>query len=155
MAVKRKAVRSPEVTKRDRLAAELKALKTPEGLSPERVVAWAAAHKRSVLHGEFNWDDSAAAHQYRLWQARQIIVNVTVVHDDGVARQVFVSPIQTRGGKGGYQQLTEVLGSEDMRALFLAQALEELERVCERYADLCELAGVRAAVRLVRQSKAA
>lgn len=147
----KRAKKEPEVSKKDRIKAELKALATKEGLSPENVVAWAAKHKQSALHGCFEWDDSEAAAKYRLWQARMIIVDVTIVYPDGVSRQVYVSPVVTRGDKGGYQPLTTVMAQEDLREVFLRQALEELERVCTRYADLCELAGVRAAVRLVRQ----
>jgi len=146
-----KKKQKPEVSKGDRIKAELEALRTRDGLSPERVVAWAAAHKRSALHTRFQWDDGDAARLYRLWQARMIIVEVTVSYPDGGLRQVWVSPVQTRGDEGGYQPLAEVLGREDLRDMFLSQALDELERVCSRYADLCELADVRAAVRLVRQ----
>ena len=144
-----------KVSKRDRIRAELEAIRTPEGLMPENIVAWAKRHTRSALYSCFEWDDTAAAQQYRLWQAREIIVDVVVTYPDGVERQVYVSPIQTRGDRGGYQPLTEVLDRKDLRDMFLAQAIEELERVCAKYTDLCELAGVREAVKLVKLKKAA
>ena len=131
-------------------ATELRALYRRHGsLDPETVVAWAAAHPESALHGRFLWDDTKAAHQYRLWQARALITDVTVVHADGRVRQEFVSPVESRG-EGGYQALVEVLDDAAKRALFLRQALEEFQRVSDKYADLEEFAAVRAALAKVR-----
>lgn len=52
-------------------------------LRPEAVVE-AARTKRSPLHEFFEWDDSTAAHEYRLDQARHLIRSIEVVTvDDG------------------------------------------------------------------------
>lgn len=52
-------------------------------LRPEAVVE-AARTKRSPLHEFFEWDDSAAAHEYRLTQARHLIRSIEVITvDDG------------------------------------------------------------------------
>ena len=140
--------------RRKRIAAELAALATQGRLAPKRVVQWAKTHRSSALHACFQWDDTRAAAQFRLWQARELIVSVEVVFLDGKKRQVYVSPLVSRGA-GGYHRLVDVMDDEGLRAQFLAQALDELERVCAKYEDLCELAGVRAAVRLTRAKKAA
>jgi hypothetical protein len=134
----------------ERIAQELAALAQRGRLSPQRVVIWARKHRASALHGCFQWDDTRAAQQYRLWQARELIVSVEVVYEDGRQRQVYVSPITTRRGGQGYHRLVDVLSDNALRDGFLSQALYELERTCEKYADLHELAGVRAEVRLVR-----
>jgi hypothetical protein len=141
--------------KRELIAAELAALATRGRISPRRVVEWARSHRRSALYGCFQWDDKKASEQFRIWQARELIVSVEVVYPDGKRRQVYVSPVHARPTGEGYHRLVDVMGDADRRARFLTQALDELERVCSRYEDLCELAGVRAAVRLVRQQKAA
>lgn len=140
--------------KRERIAAELAALATRGRLSPRRVVEWARSHRRSALHGHFQWDDKKASEQYRIWQARELIVSVEVVYEDGKKRQVYVSPISTRG-KAGYHRLVDVMNDAELREEFLTQALYELERICAKYQDLSELAGVRAEVSLVRRKKAA
>jgi len=140
--------------RRKKLADELATLAKSGRLSPKKVVAWAKAHSGSALHGYFQWDDSRAAHQYRLWQARELIVSVEAVYDDGVKGQVYVSPTTTRHQGRGYHRLVDVMSDAALRAQFLTQALHELERICEKYSDLCELAGVRQAVRLVRQKAA-
>ncbi len=141
--------------RRKRIADELDALaRAGRGrLSPRRVVEWARQHRASALHGCFQWDDGKAAEAYRVWQARELIVSVEVVQEGGVRRQVYVSPVVARPGGAGYHRLVDVMSDKDLRARFLADAIRELERVCEKYHDLCELAGVRSAVRLVRSSR--
>jgi hypothetical protein len=129
------------------IASELEAIyRRSGGLNPPEVVRWAKANPGSALYGRFEWDDSKAGYQYRLWQARELITEVEVVYPDGVARQVYVSPVQERGAKG-YAALVDVLSESKRRRLFLAQALAEYERVGEKYRDLVELAEVRGAVK--------
>ncbi len=150
-----KAKTNDAKARRERIAEELAALAKRGRLVPKRVVAWARAHRRSILHSCFEWDDRKASEQYRIWQARELIVSVEVTYPDGKRRQVYVSPVQARPSGEGYHRLVDVMSDKERRAEFLAQALDELERVCAKYEDLCELAGVRAAVRLARQQKAA
>jgi hypothetical protein len=111
------------------------------GLRPGDVVAWAQANPSSALHGRFEWNDTAAAHQHRLAQARSIITEVEVVYPDRKVRQIYVSLVRTRG-RQGYVSLADVMSDEDRRAEYLAQALDELHRVQEKYRDLEELVGV-------------
>lgn len=141
--------------RRERIAAELAALAHRGRLNPRRVVDWARTHGRSVIHGCFQWDNTKAAEQYRLWQARELIVSVEVVYPDGRTRQVYVSPVVSRKSSGGYRRLVDVLSKAGQREQFLQQALADLERVCQKYEDLTELAGVRAAVRLIRVGRKA
>lgn len=53
-------------------------LESNDKLDPETVVA-EAADPSSPLRGSFEWDDSAAAHQHRLQQARHLIARYRVV----------------------------------------------------------------------------
>jgi hypothetical protein len=52
------------------LEQELSALKRDGLLNPAGVVEWAAANPESALHRQFEWNDTAAAAQWRLDQAR-------------------------------------------------------------------------------------
>jgi hypothetical protein len=153
VTARRRAVRNPladeKATPRKetvkQYAIELAALYKEHGtLDPAVVVEWAKDHPESALHGRFTWDDSKAAHEYRLWQARQLIT-VEVTYESGKKRQVYVSPIIQRGN-GGYSLLVEVLSDKERREQFLAQALADYNRVGEKYSELVELAEVRAAV---------
>lgn len=121
------------------------------GLDPRIVVEWARRHPGSALHDRFEWNDTRAAEEYRLWQAREIITEVLVEYPDGKVRQAYVSLVAMRGrGKPGYLSMVDVLGDRKLRKQLLLQALNEYERVGEKYHDLAALAGVRAAVRRAR-----
>jgi len=120
------------------------------GLRPDVVVEWARKHPHSALHSRFTWDDTKAAHAYRLWQARELITEVEVTYLDGKVRQVYVSPVEARG-RTGYAALVDVMSDHERRDAFLAQALAEYERVGEKYHYLVELAEVRQAVNAARK----
>ena len=47
-------------------------------LTPEAVVE-AARDPASPLHGWFTWDDEAAAHMQRIYQARRLIASVQLI----------------------------------------------------------------------------
>ena len=111
-----------------------------------------AADPDSPLHSVFEWDDTKAAHQYRLDQARDLItVYVEVLpgeRKDPV--QVYVSMRDDRKEiGGGYRLIHDVLADPEARAKFLAEALAEFRRAEVKYSRLMELAGVFAAVKAV------
>lgn len=111
-------------------------------LRPEAVVEEARS-KSSPLHNKFNWDDSTAGHQYRLWQARQLIgavVQLAPVRGD--ARPVAVFTSMGTGNKRGYRETAVILANRSMRQQLLEHALEDLQRIEERYQHLRELAAI-------------
>lgn len=115
-----------------------------------------AANPRTALHAQFTWDNSVAGHQYRLWEARQLI-SVAVMFSPHTEKEyrVFVSLAADRRKKdGGYRLLVDVLGSASLRQQLLTEALAELERWQERYERLQELAPIFAANRQVREALA-
>ena len=123
-------------------------------LSPARVVE-EARDPANPLHKHFVWEDSAAAHQYRLWQARvlinQVRVTITTVPDAPVIR-AFCSMVSDRRGSdgGAYRQVEVVMADEPMRQELLTQALKELQGWQRRYRHLSELAAIFAAVDQLR-----
>ena len=134
------------------IADELaKIYKANGSLNPETVVTWAKENPASALHARFDWDDSSAAHQHRLYQARSVITEVTVVHSDGKKRQVYVSLMSDRGS-AGYQPLVEVMSDETRRHEYLNQVLAEYVKLGEKYGDLKEFSKVRSEVRRVEDS---
>lgn len=111
-------------------------------LTPEAVVEFARP-KTSPLHKRFLWDDTEAAHQYRLWQARQMI-SVTVRYVDirgkKTPTRVFVSLTPDRDKKhGGYREMVEVLSDAELRRQMLKDALSEMELFEMKYQSLNEL----------------
>jgi hypothetical protein len=130
----------------------LKAVQTSDGkLIPASVVA-AAREPSNPLHDYFEWDDSKAGHKFRLWQARELIANVTIVRDEKAERAVpvFVSLIADRQKVGGgYRTLDDVLADPEKREELLATAVQELRAIEHRYQMFNELAGVFSEVKKV------
>ncbi len=115
-------------------------------LRPEAVVE-AARPEDSPLHHSFTWDDSIAAHKWRLEQARALIRAVVVYEPNKrgalEARPVFVSLSTDRTRDGvGYRLLTTVLSDEDHRRQLLSDARAEMAAFRSKYQRLSELAAV-------------
>jgi hypothetical protein len=112
-------------------------------LNPPDIVEY-ARNPRTELHKRFEWDNTKAAEEYRLWQAREVIrVIVSVVDINGKNHTVkaFVSLPEDRGG-GGYRAIVDVMKMEYLRLSMLEEAKSEMRRFREKYAALSELAKV-------------
>lgn len=112
-------------------------------LRPENVVAF-AKDETAALHSKFEWDDSKAGCEYRLWQARELIavVRVRIPETNGEYR-AFVSLQADREKKGGgYRSLVTVLNEKGRRQQFLQEALAEFDRWQQKYESLVELAEI-------------
>ena len=123
-----------------------------DGILKAEDVVTEAKRKSSPIHDQFTWDDSEAGHQYRLWQARQLI-RCSVIMEQRTETQVraFVSlsPNRTEDG-GGYKETVRVLSRKEDRAQLLADALAELKVFETKYRMLTELTGVFEEARRVR-----
>lgn len=125
------------------------------GLLTAEAVVEAARPEESPLHDWFTWDDSEAARQWRLQQARQLIIRVKVEVATGPNETVTVrgwsslTPDRETDG-GGYRETIRVMKSTDMRAQLLINAKAEMDRFVEKYNTLGELAEVITAMRKVR-----
>ena len=124
-------------------------------LKPEDVVE-AARPANSPLHTRFTWDDSDAAHQYRLEQARKLIrTTIQYIEVDGKdsSFRVFCSLTPDRENQGGgYRETTAVLSNRQWRNQLLNDAHAEMERFEQKYARLKELSGV---IKEIRKALAA
>lgn len=124
-------------------------------LRPEDVVE-RAKNSKSPLHPLFTWDDTAAAREYRIWQARELIrVSViTLPEAPNEPIRTFVSLMSDRRKvAGGYRCLTTVLSNSRQRAILLEQALKELKYWEKKYKQLTELAPIFAARETVARRK--
>lgn len=132
------------------------ALLTVEGmLHPEDVVAF-ARDPETALHAQFEWDDTEAAHQFRLEQARRVIrVHVVVDDTDGAAQQVraFVSLSSDRRSGGGYRTFAAVKSDEALYAEMLSDALGQLVGIQRKYQRIKELGRVFRAVDAVAEKQ--
>jgi hypothetical protein len=111
----------PEVVE----ALEVIAKDDPDGLvQPEKVVE-AASNPDSPLHRYFEWSDSEAAHQYRLQQARKLVVRVVVKDASRKPIRVNVTIRKADGTqRRGYVPVERALTDEDM----CAQVIHDVKR---------------------------
>ena len=111
-------------------------------LSPEEVVEF-AKNPATALHSRFTWDDTEAARQHRLWQARQVIACVVVTKEVAPAKELkirtyFSLPDSRRGESGSYHHIDKIMSDDDL--------IEKLEQMCEN-----ELKAVRAKYNTVKK----
>lgn len=98
-----------------------------------------AASAASPLHNLFEWDDTAAAKQWRVEQARLAIRSIRfVVRREEVKNQhvMFVST------GSGYSNVIRVVSDEKLRQKMLDDAIKALNSWRERYGHLQELEAV-------------
>lgn len=97
----------------------------------------------AVLHTLFEWNDSTAAEQHRLSQAREIIGNIAVVRiwDRPTPEPVraFVN-ILPKTQERGYVSIVKVLSNADYTQQMLSQALADFAALRRKYSVLTELA---------------
>ena len=124
-------------------------------LMPEHVVA-AAKPKSSPLHNRFEWNNTKAAKQHRLWQARQLI-SVCVQILPGVSEPVAVyqSLSTDRAKGGGYRTTVALCSHAEMREQMLHDALHDLNTFQRKYAHLRQLSDVFSVIRKTTKRLAA
>ena len=109
------------------------------------------------MHAAFTWDDTEAAHAWRLQQARQIIrvAVIQITMEPQTKCRAFVSLKDDRYNDRGYRAMVEVLADGDLRQALLAEATVDMQAFMARYENLKELAGVFAEMQKVVRKKAA
>ena len=127
---------------------ELEKIRKKGDLTAEAVVD-AARDESSPMHDDFEWDDSKAAHEYRLVTARTLIRSIEVIIENGgQSKQQYVhvqidqpTSEEKRSRVGKYETMAVVVSRVD----YYQQALEELEGKLSAAAravrDLKEAAG--------------
>lgn len=111
-----------------------------------------ARSKKSVLHPYFEWDDTTAAEEYRLVQARELIRAVVIVVEN---KKQPDSPITIRAyehveredgssPKTAYIPITQVLADEELRTQVISRlydTIAEAEATAKKYEYLVESFG--------------
>lgn len=135
---KKKFRRSKRKHVQEQLRQELEMLQGRSAtLNPRKVVDWAEKNPESALYHEFEWDDSKAAREYRLIQARELIKTIVVYPSEMKPRWVSLTIDRVKGG--GYRRTEAVQGTPNLRRILVQDVLDELIRMRDRYFDLTEL----------------
>lgn len=132
-----------------RITAELKRIAEKHGgiLHPRNVVQEARSPE-SPLHKSFEWNDSAAAEQWRIEQARRLIqVSVTVLENHNKPVRAFVSLSTDRYSGGGYMMVKSVLSDKELIDIMLKDAAAELEIFTAKFNMIQELSEVNVAAK--------
>lgn len=97
----------------------------------------------AVLHPAFEWDDTLAAEQFRLEQARGLIRSVVVLQagpEDAPPIRAFV--VVGEIGEQVYVSTYVAMSDPELRRQVLDRALRELHQWQAKYRELSELAKV-------------
>lgn len=119
-------------------------LERRDGKCTAEALVQEAAPASSPLHSLFEWDDTEAAKQWRVEQARYVIRNVRFVvrREERPATQ-HIAFVSIREGKtGGYANTIRVVSDEQLRQQMVDDAMTALEAWRERYGHLSELTAV-------------
>jgi len=132
-------------------------------LYPQSVVDF-ARNEETALHDKFEWDDTVAGENYRVWQARKIIRAVAIlIPRQNEPIQAYVSMVADRyQGEGeekqervgGYRCMVDVLSTPNLRETLLSEALAEFEMWERKYTMITELADIFAAAKTAKQKLA-
>lgn len=95
------------------------------------------------LHHHFEWDDSVAANEHRLWQARQLIARARIIVLDQKEEFVNVPRVANEGeGKEGYYKpISVVVKDVDEFTLAWDAAQKRLEAARKELHELERVAG--------------
>lgn len=122
-------------------------------LNPHDVVKF-AENPKTALHDCFTWDNTEAAKQWRVHQARmliRVVVNVISLDDVDKEYRMFVSLKGDRHEGIGYRTLVSILNNEVLKEQMLHDALGEMQVFKSKYKDLKELCEVFEAIEKVEE----
>lgn len=114
-------------------------------LSAEQVLS-AAKSERSPLHPVFEWDDTTAAHEYRLTQARTLTRSLRIVTAEHPEPERVYFHVKIVEGLDAYVTSARVLSDPELYEVLKAQALAAITSARDRYREVDELGAVWAAV---------
>lgn len=115
-------------------------LHTTHGHLTADLVLEEAGHETSPLHSHFEWDDTEAAHRYRLNQARGLIRSFRVTYrDDQTAKSTVRAYVSVQSDNGPVYRATEdVLTDEFAHRLLVQQLQRDLKALERKYGHLQE-----------------
>jgi len=136
--------------------------KTESNRDKAKVLVQNSRRKSSPLHRYFEWDNKAAADNWRIHQAEYLIRAVELVwveeDDDNAAEVATRAFVNVPPGENddedspvGYQNIIEAMSDEERRQRIIAQALKDLEQWRVRYAHLVEVGEIIAATKKVER----
>ena len=119
------------------------------GILTAGIVLAKAKTKTNKLHKVFEWDDSKAADEHRLLQARKMMQSIEVIYPESPKQTphrhymvVTEAPKANQPRRKVYRTTKEILEDPIARDELLGNAIREAISFRQKYAELSELAGV-------------
>ena len=126
------------------------------GITPQLLVV-EANKKRSLLHDCFEWNDSKAAEEYRIVQAREIlrflVIEIESETETEETRYIraFIAPPEIEQDDGAsYVTIEQVRSDEDLHEAYLRQLKQELDAIKNKIKTYKEFAAVVQAIEAVK-----
>jgi hypothetical protein len=140
-------------TKENAILARLQSLEVVGRLTPDAIVA-DAQDEDSPLHECFEWDDSEAAHKFRLTQARGLLERMELAVTS--KSHILLSPYYVRdpaagAREQGYVRTVSVKGDREKALAVVLNELARAEGYMNRVERLATVLGVKGAVNDIRQ----
>ncbi len=132
-------------------------------LLPADVVKAARAEDHP-LHKKFDWDDTKAAHKWRLSQARDLIASVRIEWEESPGRVVKVQAYHHIRAEGtGYYPTETIISHESMRQALVRELTEDARVMARRLGTFrrddralrAVRGGVATTIRALRKSRSA
>jgi len=122
---------------------ELEALLDAKGgrITPSDVTE-AAANPASALHRHFTWDDTEAAHKYRLQQAASVIRRFRIIRESQGRTITVPAFVRIPDDSGGYQRTTDIITNDLLVQRQRLRLIAAMERLAEQLRSWDEFAGV-------------
>lgn len=120
----------------NKIGEEIAALRDERSVIPAPAVVEAARPEASAMHDHFEWDDTAAADQWRLDQARYLLRSIVTVYADTRSEEEIVSQQRVFVARYPDGNDAEQAGEYQMIAVQTAPALPTPRRVIERAAPV-------------------
>lgn len=128
---------------------ELERIREVRGELTPPVIVNESEPEAAVLHHVFEWNNDTAAHEYRLYQARNIVNTVTVVHENPTGRTDsmpgFVSVTVAEDDEEAlhsnrqYVPTVEAMVDPDLRAQMLNSLRARLRNLRAEHRSFAEL----------------
>lgn len=145
-----------DAKKQDLIRKRLERLAALNGgrLTPDAVVQDAKSAK-SPLHDQFEWDDSEAARQWRLQQARDLIRSVRIeieVNERIVSTVCYVRDPRAASEEQGYVEVQKLRTEADLAREAMLRELASASALVMRVQGLAEVLGMVSEAQGVRDS---
>lgn len=130
--------------KKETIRARLRQLETRAGRLTPDVVVREARNPKSDLHDQFEWNDKKAGHQWRLEQARRLIVSICYVESETAESQAvpcYVRDPNLPSNEQGYRSIATFRDDKQDALRLMSVELQRIEALLARLEGIAQVLG--------------